>query len=94
MSSLVAEFARVLEDERNFAVRADVDGLTAIQQEKRLLLDQLLSSGAPAEETQKLREQALANVKLIRHLVVCLAGGCTPPGTTCRTRTSRRFSRT
>ena len=82
MFEVAVEFAKVLDSERMFALRADVDGLTAIQDEKRLLLEQLLASGAPAEETTPLREKALANVQLIRHLVVCLQGLCTPESTT------------
>lgn len=82
MSAVVAEFAKVLDEERNFALRADVDGLTAIQGEKRILLDQLLASGTLTEETQRLREKAFANVQLIRHLVVCLSGLCAPESTT------------
>ena len=82
MSEVVAEFAKVLESERAFALCADVDGLAAIQHEKRALLEQLLSAGAPADEAAKLKQQALANVQLIRHLVACLQGLCAPESTT------------
>jgi hypothetical protein len=82
MSDLVTEFAKALDSERAFALRADVDGLVAIQDEKRALLDQLLASGAPEEETAKLRQRALTNVELIRHLVVCLQGLSAPESTT------------
>lgn len=82
MENVVSEFTRVLESERECALRADVDGLVAIQAEKRTLLDQLLASGAPEAETAKLRERALSNTQLIRHLVVCLQGLCAPEGTT------------
>jgi hypothetical protein len=80
--SAVAEFAKVLESERECALRADIEGLTAIQAEKQALLDQLLQSGAPETETARLREKALANVQLIRHLVVCLQGLCAPASPT------------
>jgi hypothetical protein len=82
MSEVVLEFAKVLESERGFALRADVDGLVAIQEEKRALLEKLQASGAPTTDTASLREQALANVQLIRHLVVCLQGLVAPAGPT------------
>lgn len=82
MSEVVHEFAKVLESEREFALRADVEALAAIQDQKRTLLDQLLVSGAPEQETAKLREKALSNVQLIRHLVVCLQGLCAPESAT------------
>lgn len=74
MTALIAEFDKVLEDERAFALRADVDGLASIQEEKRAALARLLDSGVPASETYALREKALSNVQLIRHLVACLQG--------------------
>jgi hypothetical protein len=80
MEDVVTEFAKVLETERQIALRADVDALGAIQEEKRVLLDKLLASGAPEAETENLRKKALANVQLIRHLVACLQGLSTPPG--------------
>lgn len=82
MSEVVREFAKVLESERQFALRADVDALAAIQEEKRALLAKLLESGAPEAETAKLKQRALSNVQLIRHLVVCLQGLITPEGST------------
>jgi len=82
MTELVAEFAKVLESEREFALRADVDGLSAIQEEKRVLLERLLESGVSPEETSHLREKAFANVQLIRHLVVCLQGLSAPASPT------------
>jgi anti-sigma factor RsiW len=82
MLDVVAEFRKVLDSERAFALRADVDGLAAIQEEKRALLQQLLASGAPEAETAKLKQQALSNVQLIRHLVACLQGLSSPPAAT------------
>ncbi|HEY6881827.1 MAG TPA: hypothetical protein VI299_27555 [Polyangiales bacterium] len=82
METVVAEFAKVLDVERAFALKADVDGLGAIQAEKRELLDKLLASGATEAETAPLRERAMANVQLIRHLVACLQGISQPAGPT------------
>lgn len=82
MNSLVAEFEKVLESERQFALHADVDGLGAIQEEKQALLQQLLASGATEAETRKLREKAIANIQLIRHLCSCLKGLSAPEGPT------------
>lgn len=74
MAALIAEFDKVLDDERALALRADVDGLASIQEEKRVVLARLIDSGVSASETSPLREKALANVQLIRHLVACLQG--------------------
>jgi len=82
MWDVVVEFEKALDHERTLALQADVDGLASIQEQKRALLDKLLNSGAPAEETQRLREKALSNVQLIRHLVACLQGLSTPAGAT------------
>jgi len=82
VSDVVLEFAKVLECERELALRADVDALGVIQGKKRALLDQLLASGAPADEAAHLRELALANVQLIRHLVACLSSLCAPEAAT------------
>lgn len=82
MSDVVFEFAEVLESERKFAVQADIDGLSAIQDEKRRLLDELLAADVPEAESLKLREKALANVQLIRHLVACLHGLIAPDSPT------------
>jgi hypothetical protein len=82
METVVTEFAKVLDAERAFALSADVDALGAIQAEKRILLDRLLASEASPEETEPLRERAMANVQLIRHLVACLQGLSQPPGPT------------
>ncbi|MDB4973016.1 MAG: hypothetical protein JWN48_1357 [Myxococcaceae bacterium] len=82
MLEVVVEFEKALDHERALALRADVDGLASIQEDKRALLDQLLASGAGEQETQRLREKALANVQLIRHLVACLQGLSAPAGPT------------
>lgn len=82
MSEAVTEFARLLESERMHALRADVDALVAIQEEKRAALEKLLASGAPETETRRLREKALSNVQLIRHLVACLQGLSAPESPT------------
>jgi hypothetical protein len=82
MQTVVAEFSKVLDAERAFALKADVDGLGSIQEEKRVLLQKLLASGATAAETGPLRERAMANVQLIRHLVACLQGISQPAGPT------------
>jgi hypothetical protein len=82
MSQVVQEFAKVLECERTFVLSADVDALAAIQEEKRALLNKLLESDVPESESAMLKEQALANVQLIRHLVACLAGLVTPDSAT------------
>ncbi|MEY4515428.1 MAG: hypothetical protein RLZZ450_7550 [Pseudomonadota bacterium] len=80
--SVVAAFGEVLGRERALALRADVDGLAEIQEEKRTLLQELLVSGAPDAETAKLKQQAFSNVQLIRHLVACLQGLSSPPAST------------
>jgi flagellar biosynthesis/type III secretory pathway chaperone len=82
MTEVIEEFAKILESEREFALRADVDALSAIQGQKQTLLDRLIATGAPEHETAKLREKALSNVQLIRHLVVCLQGLCAPESPT------------
>ena len=82
MFDVAAEFDKALDHERKLALSADVDGLGAIQEEKRALLDQLLSSGAASTETARLREKATSNVQLIRHLVACLQGLSAPVGPT------------
>jgi len=82
MTDVVAEFAQVLASERLLALHADVDALETLQEEKREVLTRLLASDAPPEETQTLREQALANIQLIRHLVVCLQGLSAPEAST------------
>jgi len=79
---VLAAFGEVLERERALALRADVDGLAEIQEEKRALLQMLQTSGAPEVETAKLKQQALSNVQLIRHLVACLQGLSAPPAPT------------
>ena len=82
MSDVIAEFAQVLETERQFALSADIDGLVSLQEHKREVLTRLLASDAPAEQTRELREQALANIQLMRHLVVCLQGLSAPEALT------------
>jgi len=82
MSDVVLEFAQILESERLFALRADVDALSALQEPKRLLLDKLLTSEVPEAETTSLRAKALANVQLIRNLVACLHGLIVPDSAT------------
>lgn len=82
MGTLATEFAEALATERAFALKADVDGLTAIQGVKRQLLDKLVASGASEAETAPLRERAMANVQLIRHLVACLQVLSQPAGAT------------
>ena len=82
MSEAVLQFAKILEDERGFALRADIDALSAIQEQKRTVLSELLTSEVPEEERTRLRELALANVQLIRHLVACLQGLISPEAAT------------
>ena len=82
MSDLRFEFARLLESERAFARCADVDALSAIQDEKRTVLEALLATDLSENERTTLREQALANVQLIRHLVACLHGLIAPDSPT------------
>ena len=82
MLDVITQFEKVLDHERELALSADVDGLASIQTEKRTLLDQLLASGVAGSETARLREKALSNVQLIRHLVVCLKGLSAPVGPT------------
>lgn len=81
MDDMVAELTKVLDAERAVALRADVDALGAIQQEKRVLLDKLLAANVPIPECDELRKKALANVQLIRHLVACLKGISSPDDT-------------
>jgi hypothetical protein len=82
MSDVVAELADLLETEHRLALSADVDALATLQEEKRAVLTRLLASDATPEQTQGLRERALANVQLIRHLVVCLQGLSAPEAPT------------
>lgn len=82
MSDIASVFGQVLDEERQLALRADVDGLAAIQDKKRELLSQLSSSDVPEREIAELKLKALTNVQLIRHLVACLQGLSAPPAPT------------
>jgi hypothetical protein len=71
----------VLERERKAALAADVDALSKLQEEKRLALSALHGDDdASSEELDVLRGRALANVRLIRHLTMCLQGILAPQG--------------
>ena len=74
MNAAAAEFSQLLEREREAALRADVDGLTLLQEQKRILLDRVkrgeLSGAIPDELVQRAHE----NIVLIRNLVTCFRG--------------------
>jgi len=71
---LLAELRELLEAERQAALRADVDGLLALQESKRVALAALDTRSLPAEELDPLSRRARSNVALMRHLVDCLRG--------------------
>ena len=81
MPEATAALANVLERERVAAIAADVDALTALQEEKRSCLVVLKSSEPPPEEMGPLVERAQANIRLIRLLVQCLRGAVEPVAT-------------
>lgn len=72
----------VLERERKAAISADVDALLRLQDEKRLALTALSAEEGTSDELDLLRERAMANVQLIRHLAMCLQGMLAPEGAT------------
>lgn len=82
MEPTLATLARLLELERQAALRADVDALVDIQQSKRSVLERLTSADAEHPDMPAIKVKAAANVQLIRHLVSCLNGMLTPAGST------------
>lgn len=74
MNQAASMLTALLERERTAALSADVDALTALQAEKRTALDSLRAQGLSDAELEALRQSALTNVQLIRHLVGCLHG--------------------
>ena len=82
MTSAAAAFAEVLDAERTFALAADVDALSALQDKKRAALAVLLESSATEQEVSELRARALSNIQLMRHLVKCLSGIVSPEAAT------------
>jgi len=75
-------FVNALLRERECALRADVDGLSAVQDEKRQALALLLDERPSEDDLAVIRAQANENVRLIRHLVTCLQGILAPQGAT------------
>jgi hypothetical protein len=73
MSEVVQAFARALSAEREAALRADFDGLLRVQEEKRALLPLLKETADPAI-VEELSEQARKNLRLLRHLLLCVEG--------------------
>lgn len=82
MEDTLAALDRLLELERQAALRADVDALADVQESKRSVLERLTSRDAEHASMPALKLKAAANVQLIRHLVSCLNGMLTPVGST------------
>ena len=82
MGQAASLLSSVLERERKAALTADVDQLAKLQDEKRLALSALHREEASTEELDSLRGRAMANVRLIRHLTMCLQGMLAPQGAT------------
>jgi len=70
----VDELRRLLDAERDAALRADVEGLVALQESKRQALDRLAGAELPAEVADPMGRRARSNLALMRHLVDCLRG--------------------
>ena len=73
MSDAAQAFAAALDAEREAAIRADYEALLRIQDEKRVLLQELKQHATP-EVVSELAERARTNIGLMRHLVACLRG--------------------
>lgn len=67
-------FARLLEDERQAAVRADVDALVSIQEPKRAALEAVRTLGLSGAAVDALATRARHNVALMRHMLECMKG--------------------
>lgn len=74
MSREAAQLAQILDSERAAAARADVELLIALQDAKRLAIDELRRTDSPPEIVDPLIEKARRNLGLIRQLVQCLRG--------------------
>jgi hypothetical protein len=74
MHEAVAAFARILEDERAAALRADLSALSDIQERKLELLPRLREATPDETATRDLIARAQANIGLMRHLMLCLRG--------------------
>jgi len=74
MAQAAEEFSSLLDRERQAALSADVDALTALQEEKRAWLTRAKNGEFEASLADDLIARAHANVGLIRNLVVCLRG--------------------
>ena len=72
MNEACAAFEQLLVEERKAALRADVDALAALQEQKRALLDAVKSSPEAARHAPQLLLNAENNLRLIRQLVSCL----------------------
>jgi hypothetical protein len=82
MQEATETFVAVLEKERDCALRADVDGLSVVQEEKRQALALLLNEQPSEDDLAFIRAHAYENVRLIRHLMTCLQGILAPQGAT------------
>ncbi|MFM2421170.1 MAG: hypothetical protein RL385_5893 [Pseudomonadota bacterium] len=82
MDSVADNYVAILEKERECALRADVDALGVVQEEKRKALTLLLEQQPSEDDLTYIRAQSYENVRLIRHLVTCLHGILAPDGAT------------
>ncbi|MDH5671846.1 MAG: hypothetical protein OEZ06_06825 [Myxococcales bacterium] len=72
MASAVADLEAALERERLAAIAADAEALMQIQEDKRQLLASLDQSCLRPAELERIRQRAMANIGLMRHLTACL----------------------
>lgn len=70
----VDELRQLLDAEREAALRADVEGLVALQESKRLALERLAGTKLAAAVADPMGRRARSNLALMRHLVDCLRG--------------------
>ena len=74
MRSEAQELATLLDREREAARKADIETLVSLQEQKRVVMDQLRALSASPDEIDFLAASAQANIVLIRYLVQCLRG--------------------
>jgi hypothetical protein len=74
MQEAAEEFSALLDRERQAALRADVEALAALQEEKRGWLTRVKNGELEGSIAEELIARAHGNVGLIRNLVICLRG--------------------
>ncbi len=64
----------LLEEERDAAIRADIDALADLQPKKQTIVDRLAQANPPRPMMVAIREMVTTNTALIHQLVSCLRG--------------------